>query len=518
VAVRAGGELGDGALTDHVLDVVADIAGALVVYDLLPRSDVDLLLLPWTWRGEPVVGAMPTPNAVPKAASAGAAAPAGAANAAPVAPNAPPVAPASRPGAAGPPPVETGLKSERRWASEFLAATPVTFVNPPVAPTIAPPVSEPIAPPVAPAPSPAPAMPAETVVAAASPPPVEPASVPAQQAASGAASGPPTIAPLVVPPQPTPPVVRPIEVAPAPVAAIAGAAVAAGDAPDRIPIDDLGRSPWRVAAPATGKAAVLSSRLAGGSGGSGGAGAGGAGAGGASGAAAGAGGAAGTAGAAGAAGAVGAAAASTPLWIPAVVAFVGLVAVGGALAIFSRPPSDQGIAAATNGASATPGSVAIGGDQTSGPTDVLPTGSEPAATPTGEPIPTPTLAPGATPQPTHLGPPPGPTPPDSTPTPPPSATPTPAPTPTAAPTPTPSPSPTSAPTDTPAPGMCVVITLINHQTSVAQGQWTAAGFTGTVIFNPVPPPGQPYHIKWQSLTVGSQVSCSSDITVRDSKP
>ena len=62
--------------------------------------------------------------------------------------------------------------------------------------------------------------------------------------------------------------------------------------------------------------------------------------------------------------------------------------------------------------------------------------------------------------------------------------------------------------------MCAVINLVNHSTTNAQRQWETAGFTGTVIFDPVPPPGG-YHIKWQSLPSGSVVACSSDITVRD---
>jgi hypothetical protein len=84
--------------------------------------------------------------------------------------------------------------------------------------------------------------------------------------------------------------------------------------------------------------------------------------------------------------------------------------------------------------------------------------------------------------------------------------------PTSTPTPTP-PAPTPTPT---AATNCTVITLINHWTFNAQHQWEAAGFTGTVIFNPAPPPD--YHIKWQSLAVGASVPCSSDITVRDVAP
>ena len=83
------------------------------------------------------------------------------------------------------------------------------------------------------------------------------------------------------------------------------------------------------------------------------------------------------------------------------------------------------------------------------------------------------------------------------------------------PTPTPTSAPTPPPTDTPQPG-CTVITLLNHWTFNAQHQWATAGFTGTVIFDPAPPPD--YHIKWQSLAIGTVVPCSSDITVSDTAP
>src|SRR6478672_4690593 len=85
----------------------------------------------------------------------------------------------------------------------------------------------------------------------------------------------------------------------------------------------------------------------------------------------------------------------------------------------------------------------------------------------GIPTPAPTPSPTPTPAPT-----PTPTP---TPTPPPGPTPTPAPTPT--PTPTPSPPPT--------PATCTVVSLLNLQTNKAQSNWTAAGFSGAVIFSPL---------------------------------
>ncbi len=93
--------------------------------------------------------------------------------------------------------------------------------------------------------------------------------------------------------------------------------------------------------------------------------------------------------------------------------------------------------------------------------------------------------------------------------------PTTAPTPTSAPTPTPTPSPTPAPTPTP-PVSCDVINLVGMNTSNAQLAWNTAGFTGTVLFSPPVPPQ--YKIKWQSLTVGQTVPCTSDISVQQAAP
>jgi hypothetical protein len=105
-----------------------------------------------------------------------------------------------------------------------------------------------------------------------------------------------------------------------------------------------------------------------------------------------------------------------------------------------------------------------------------------------------------------------------TPTPDPGPTPTPAPTPGPGATPTPTPGPTAAPTPAPSPtpAMCTVISLLNVQSNKAQGNWIAAGFTGTVVFVPLVPPN--YKIAWQSLTVGTSVLCSSAITVRSHAP
>lgn len=45
-----------------------------------------------------------------------------------------------------------------------------------------------------------------------------------------------------------------------------------------------------------------------------------------------------------------------------------------------------------------------------------------------------------------------------------------------------------------------------------QAEWSAAGFTTTVIFSPIPPPD--YEIKKQSLKAGDSVPCSSVLTVQ----
>jgi Flp pilus assembly protein TadG len=104
--------------------------------------------------------------------------------------------------------------------------------------------------------------------------------------------------------------------------------------------------------------------------------------------------------------------------------------------------------------------------------------------PTGTVAPTPTLAPGATPTPT--------------------------------PTPSPTPDPNASPTPSPTPAECTVPSLIGVKSNKAIAKWKAFGFTGTVVFSPLTPPV--YTISWQSLSVGSEVSCSSGITVRSNAP
>lgn len=114
--------------------------------------------------------------------------------------------------------------------------------------------------------------------------------------------------------------------------------------------------------------------------------------------------------------------------------------------------------------------------------------------------------------------------PTDSPSPAPSATPAPTPTagptaspgasPTATPAATPTPTATSGPTATPA--SCTVVSLLNISTNKASAKWKAAGFTGVVIFSPLVPPN--YRIQWQSLTIGTTVTCSSGITVRSRAP
>lgn len=77
-SVIARGKLGDSPLTPVVSDVVAEIAGAITVRDLIPRNDFDVLLQPWHWRGSPAaaagaVGAVVA--AAPAASTAAAASP-----------------------------------------------------------------------------------------------------------------------------------------------------------------------------------------------------------------------------------------------------------------------------------------------------------------------------------------------------------------------------------------------------------------------------------------------------------
>jgi curved DNA-binding protein CbpA len=58
-SVIARGKLGDTALTEQVVDVIADAAGAIAIRDLLWDADFKLLMLPWTWQSARVEPAKP---------------------------------------------------------------------------------------------------------------------------------------------------------------------------------------------------------------------------------------------------------------------------------------------------------------------------------------------------------------------------------------------------------------------------------------------------------------------------
>jgi hypothetical protein len=68
-SVLARGKLGSSAVTEQVVELVADVAGVIAIKDLLPDRDVELLLLPWTWRGGAAarVPAAIVPAAIPNA-------------------------------------------------------------------------------------------------------------------------------------------------------------------------------------------------------------------------------------------------------------------------------------------------------------------------------------------------------------------------------------------------------------------------------------------------------------------
>jgi hypothetical protein len=99
----------------------------------------------------------------------------------------------------------------------------------------------------------------------------------------------------------------------------------------------------------------------------------------------------------------------------------------------------------------------------------------------------------------------------------PQITPRPTPRPTPPPTPVPTPVPTPIPEPTPTPKViCTVPQLVGQNTANAAAIWTAASFTGTISYSPVVPPQ--YRIEWQSLSAGTDVLCTSDITVQQAAP
>jgi hypothetical protein len=69
------------------------------------------------------------------------------------------------------------------------------------------------------------------------------------------------------------------------------------------------------------------------------------------------------------------------------------------------------------------------------------------------------------------------------------------------------------PQPTPTPKViCTVPQFVGQNTANVAALWTAASFTGTVTYSPIIPPQ--YKIGWQSLTAGTDVLCTSDITVQ----
>lgn len=69
-SVIAKGKLGDTRLSEEIAAMVADIAGAIVVRDLITPAQFELLLLPWMWRPTPRGGAAAARGGSTKGASA----------------------------------------------------------------------------------------------------------------------------------------------------------------------------------------------------------------------------------------------------------------------------------------------------------------------------------------------------------------------------------------------------------------------------------------------------------------
>ncbi|HEX3266213.1 MAG TPA: DnaJ domain-containing protein [Candidatus Limnocylindrales bacterium] len=199
---------------------------------------------------------------------------------------------------------------------------------------------------------------------------------------------------------------------------------------------------------------------------------------------------------------------------------LGLVAAGLAvllaIAVFAggrRPESAvAGLTSGPSGGAFVPGESASWGSGgpfvPNGSTDPFATGSagqtDPGSTALATPIPGRTNPPvAATPGPTPRA--------TATPKPSTGATPTARPTSSLLPTPQPTSTPTSSPRNT-----CTVIDLVGTNSSNAQLAWNTAGFTGTVLFSPAPPPQ--YKIASQSLTAGTEVPCDSDISVQAAAP
>jgi len=61
-AALARERLGDPALMSEVVDVLASVAGSIVIRDLLSRHEFRLLQLPWTWRADDAAALLPFPE------------------------------------------------------------------------------------------------------------------------------------------------------------------------------------------------------------------------------------------------------------------------------------------------------------------------------------------------------------------------------------------------------------------------------------------------------------------------
>ena len=408
-SVIARGKLGDTTLTEQVVDVLADIAGAIAIRDLLTKSDYKTLLLPWTWKSARVVPAKaPAPEvqateAAPSTtAKLGVRSRPGTAAAQTLAATA---AAAAMPAA--------GAATAAAGGTSAAAATPVeqptrrvSISDLGASPWQAEPESA-----AEPAPEPAPRSAPNRITRAAPSLSLSPRSSPTHP----------------VPARPGPE--RPGRRAAIPVVAVPGASIPSLNGPR-----------MRV-----------------------------------------------------------------PSWLPAALAIAVFVVVAGALLGIGRPSPEQRVAGITDAPTsgtggATPVIVAPGTsieDSTADPGASDPGGVTPgpdATDPTdgpGGPGPGATQPPGSTPRPTP-----------QPPTPPPAPTPTPP----APPTQTPAP----PPTQTPEP-QCIVPNLIGVTASQAPSIWAAAGFTGSITFDPPMQPNQ--RIGFQSLVPDSFEPCSSEITV-----
>ena len=498
-AVIARGKLRDSTLTDEVLEVIADAAGAIAIRDLIAAADYDALLVPWNWRREPAKAARPTRRpSKPAAATTVAAAPSVAAtpqNGRAEAPamasgmssgmssagvtsafgvraaaSAAGVGAAASSAGAGAASSSTGAGAAPSAAAgaESVAAAPM---GAPVAAGIgaavraaansyrAGPIGSAVAIGHAPSPDSAPGGVAATGVAAAG---VAAAGV---AAAGVAATGVAPAGVAAAAATPAPPLARPMAIT--------------VPAPAR-PVPALAAAPMPIAAIREPRVARLRSPLL-----------------------------------------------TSRAVIFAVVAVVMVVGVAFGLAA-SKP--ETAVAIVTDAPSGTTPAVVTGATSPLPSTPVVvstPAGTidpvtavpEPSAAatplrtakPGTVPVGGPTSTPKVTARPTSTAlPTPAPTAPPT-----PTAVPTPSPTPAPTPTAVPTPSPTAAPVPT-AQTTCTVVNLVDESTSDAGDMWDDAGFTGPVIYTPDPPPN--YTIKWQSLTAGSHVPCSWPIFVRQTKP